>query len=285
MRFVSFMEGGLRGLALEMDDGSLRGVTENDPSYPGDLDTLVRNDGLMEAAAALSNASLLDPSDIVHDLPFRKAGKILCVGLNYLDHAAETKITVPDFPTVFVRFNEKLVAHDQPIVRPASSSMLDYEGELAVVIGKAGRKISQENAVDYIAGYSIFNDTTVRDYQFKSSQWTIGKNFDHTGSFGPVFVTEEELPKAGHSLRIQTRLNGEIMQDASTSDLIFKVPDLISLLSIGMTLEPGDIIVTGTPSGVGMAREPQVFLKPGDVCEVEIEKIGLLRNTVVDEVA
>lgn len=284
MRFVCFVEDGVRGLALDVA-GKLLGIREDEARYPGDLDTLLRAGKLQEAAALLSGARELDPARISYDLPFRKAGKILCVGLNYLDHATETKFEVPEFPTVFVRFNGNLVPHGKPIVRPRTSDMLDYEGELAAVIGKPGRAISPEHALGHVAGYCVFNDASVRDFQFKSPQWTIGKNFDNTGSLGPAFVTADELPVGAEKLAIETRVNGKTMQRATTSDLIFKVAELVSLLSIGMTLETGDIIVTGTPSGVGMARDPQVFLKPGDVCEVEVERVGLLRNHVIAEPA
>lgn len=285
MRFVCFEEDGVRGLGLETPDGRLLGLTEDMKEYPGDLDALLRADTLQDAAAILSHGRELDPSLVSHDLPFRKAGKILCVGLNYLDHAVETKLDVPEFPTVFVRFNGNLIPHGKPIVRPRSSTMLDYEGELAAVIGRPGRAISPEDALEHVAGYCVFNDASIRDFQFKSPQWTIGKNFDNTGSFGPAFVTADELPAGAEGLMIETRVNGETMQRATTSDLIFKIAELVSLLSTGMTLETGDIIVTGTPSGVGMARDPQIFLKPGDVCEVEIERVGLLRNPVIAEPA
>ena len=159
--------------------------------------------------------------------------------------------------------------------------MFDFEGELIAVIGKAGRGITKEDALDHIAGYTIFNDGSIRDFQLRTNQWTIGKNFDDTGALGPCFVTADELPRGAAGLRISTRLNGEIMQDASTDDLIFSVADLVSHLSVGMTLQPGDLIATGTPSGVGFARDPKVMMKPGDICEIEVEKIGRLRNTIV----
>ncbi|MES2946262.1 MAG: fumarylacetoacetate hydrolase family protein, partial [Pseudomonadota bacterium] len=162
-------------------------------------------------------------------------------------------------------------------------TQLDYEGELVAVIGKAGRYITKETALEHVAGYSICNDASIRDYQFKSAQWTIGKNFDDSGPFGPVFVTADELPPGAAGLKLQTRLNGVVVQDASTSSLIFDVATLVSLLSEAVCLQAGDVIVTGTPSGVGLARKPPLFMKDGDICEVEIEGIGILRNPVVDE--
>ena len=160
------------------------------------------------------------------------------------------------------------------------SDKLDYEGELVAVIGRGGRDIAKERALDHVAGYSIFNDGSVRDYQLRTPQWTVGKNFDGTGAFGPYFVTADQLPKGAAGLSLQTRLNGTVMQSTSTSDMVFDVATLVSLLSVAMTLEPGDVIVTGTPAGVGGARKPPVFMKPGDICEVEIEGIGVLRNAI-----
>ena len=172
----------------------------------------------------------------------------------------------------------------RPIRRPEASIQLDYEGEMVAIIGKAGRHIAPSQALSHVAGYSIFNDASIRDFQTKSPQWTVGKNFDGTGSFGPIFVTADELPPGGKGLRIQTRLNGEIVQNASTNDMIFDVASLISIISEAITLEPGDILVTGTPAGVGMARKPQLFMKHGDVCEIELEGVGILSNVVADDV-
>ena len=215
--------------------------------------------------------------------PLGQPGKIICVGLNYRDHAGESGMQVPDYPVLFARFASSLVPHGAPMVRPPESDRLDYEGELVAVIGKRGRRIGKTDALDHVAGYSIFNDGSIRDYQLRTTQWTMGKNFDGTGAFGPVFVTADALPPGARGLKIETRLNGRTMQSASTDDLIFDVATLVSLISVGITLEAGDIIVTGTPSGVGAARKPPVFMKAGDVCEVEIEKVGTLRNTVADE--
>ena len=281
MRFVAFEKDGKNGLGVEAGDGKLRGVTEDDPGWQGDLDDLVRSGRLKEAAQALQAGGAVDPETVTVTLPFRRAGKVLCVGLNYADHAKESKMDVPSFPTVFVRFNSNFVPHGANLVRPGISDQFDYEGELVAVIGKAGRSITVEDALDHVAGYTIFNDGSIRDFQLRTNQWTIGKNFDQTGALGPCFVTADDLPTGARGLRLTTRLNGEVMQDATTDDLIFSVADLVSHLSVGMTLEPGDLIVTGTPSGVGFARDPQVFMKPGDVCEIEVEKIGLLRNSVV----
>ena len=173
-----------------------------------------------------------------------------------------------------------LVGHNAPIVKPSISDQLDYEGEMAMIIGRKGRSIPKEKALEYIAGYSIFNDASVRDFQLRTSQWTVGKNFDGTGAFGPWLVTPDELPAGARGLRIQTRLNGTVLQDSNTSAMLFDVADQIAYLSQAVTIEPGDVFVTGTPSGVGSSRNPKLFMKIGDVCEIEIEKIGILRNPV-----
>jgi acylpyruvate hydrolase len=214
--------------------------------------------------------------------PLANPEKIICVGLNYRDHSAESGFKQPDFPTLFGRFNSSLIGHGAPLLRPPQSEQFDYEGELVAVIGKTARDVSEENALDHVMGYSIFNDGSLRDYQFKAPQWTPGKNFDDTGAFGPWLVTADELPKGCEGLKLETRLNGQVVQSASTSDMVFPVAKLVAIISSFLTLKPGDVIVTGTPSGVGMARKPQLWMKPGDVCEIEIENIGVLSNPVRD---
>jgi 2-keto-4-pentenoate hydratase/2-oxohepta-3-ene-1,7-dioic acid hydratase in catechol pathway len=281
MRFATYRQDGRTGLAASLG-GPYHGRLEGDPGYPGGLDRL-----LAEGAdlAAAGRALLAGPGvdlDAVELLPPLAApGKILCIGLNYADHALETGLSLPAHPEVFARFATTLVGHGAPIVRPSASDQLDYEGELVAVIGRPGRNIPAAGALGHIAGYSIFNDATVRDVQFRTRQWTLGKNFDGTGAFGPVLVTPDELPPGAAGLRLRTRLNGAVMQDAGTGRLIFDVAALVALLSAVMTLEAGDLVVTGTPSGVGFTRNPPVFMKPGDVCEVELEGIGVLRNPVV----
>lgn len=282
MRFMSYTAAGKTGLAVKTG-ADYHGLAEDAAGYPGSLDDIVASGDYAGAAAALSAGDLIDPASVTPALPLTRSGKVLCVGLNYADHAAESSMDLPPFPTVFVRFIGNCVPSGANLVRPRVSDMFDYEGELVAVIGKAGRAIPREKALDHVAGYSIFNDGSIRDYQLQTNQWTIGKNFDGTGAFGPEFVTADDLPPGARGLRISTRLNGETLQDANTDDLIFDVADLVSKLSVGMRLEPGDLIVTGTPSGVGMARDPKVFMKPGDICEVEIEGVGLLTNPVVAE--
>lgn len=209
-----------------------------------------------------------------------RPGKIICIGLNYIKHAAEGGFTPPDYPVVFFRGPTSLTPHNGPIKIPANSDKLDYEGEMAVIIGKSAYCVSEEEALDHVAGYSMFNDGTIRDYQKRTHQWTIGKNFDSTGGFGPYIVTPDDLPAGARGLQITTKLNGKVMQNATTADMIFSVAKIIKLMSECFTLEPGDVIVSGTPEGVGYARKPQVFMKTGDEITVEIEKIGKLVNIV-----
>jgi 2-keto-4-pentenoate hydratase/2-oxohepta-3-ene-1,7-dioic acid hydratase in catechol pathway len=210
-------------------------------------------------------------------------GKIICMGLNYADHAKEGGNARPEYPSFFLRGNSSMVGHNQAIVRPKASTQLDYEAELAVIIGKQVRHLSAENALDCIAGYSCFNDGSIRNYQRKSSQWTIGKNFDATGPFGPCLVTPDELPPGAAGLRIQSRLNGKVMQDANTDVFLWNVVEALRIITECMTLEPGDVIITGTPAGVGYARTPPVWMAPGDICEIEVEGVGILSNPIVDE--
>ena len=253
---------------------------------PDTLDALLRQGeaGLSAARAALEKGAPRTPLAGLRWLPPVQApAKAFAIGLNYLDHAAESSFDPPKHPVVFHRFPSSWVGHERPIVRPQVSTQFDYEAELVAVIGKAGHRIAKEDALAHVAGYSIFNDGSIRDYQLRTNQWLLGKNFDASGGFGPVFVTADELPAGARGLRIRCRLNGQTVQDANTRDMIFDVATLVSTCSDAMALQPGDVIITGTPSGVGMARKPQLWMKAGDVCEVEIEGIGVLRNPVVDE--
>jgi len=285
MHFLAFRDGGRLGLAASNDGTTYRGLREGDGQYPGSLNHLIRQPPAQQAAAAsaLLGGQLVDPARVDVLQPLRSPGKIICVGLNYRDHAAESGFQPPEHPTLFARFSSSLIDPCEPMVRPAASDQLDYEGELVAIVGKGGRRISKSVALDHIAGYSIFNDGSVRDFQRRGAQWTLGKNFDGTGAFGPVFVSADALPPGAKGLKIETRLNGSVMQSGSTDDLIFDVATLVAEISVAMTLETGDLIVTGTPSGVGAARKPPVFMKAGDICEVEIERIGVLRSRVIDE--
>jgi len=277
MRLARISRDGRTGLALWQKDG-VRAVFD---AVASDLDTLVVEGGLQAAAERAALGEAIDLGSVAFLPPFVRAPKIICLGLNYKDHAAEGGFKPPEFPTVFARFSSSLIGHGAPMKLPAVSTQLDFEGELVAVLGSGGRHISHADALSHVIGYSVFNDGSIRDYQMKTPQWTVGKNFDDTGAFGPWFVTADELPPGAAGLHIETRLNGEIVQSASTEDMIFDVATTISLLSTCMTLQPGDLLVMGTPSGVGAARKPPLFMKPGDVCEVEIEKIGLLRSPIV----
>jgi acylpyruvate hydrolase len=287
VHFLTFRSNGKIGLAASNDGKVFRGLTRGASNYPGSLDQLIRHTPEQQkaAAAALLAGEAVDVTKVEVLQPLRSPGKIICVGLNYRDHASESGHKPPEYPTLFARYASSLVGPNEPIVRPIDSVQLDYEGELVAVIGKGGRRISKADALSHVAGYSIFNDGSVRDFQLRTPQWTLGKNFDGTGAFGPVFVTADALPPGARGLKLETRLNGQVMQSASTDDLIFDVATLVTDISAGITLEAGDLIVTGTPSGVGAARKPPVFMKAGDVCEIEVERIGVLRNRVVDEAA
>ena len=283
MRFVAFCKNGDPALGLR--SGS-EVIDLSDLGVPSTLDKLLAAgaEGLQAASKAAQRSRQRTPLDAIEWLPpLQNPAKAIAVGPNYVDHADESKFEVPAYPVLFNRYPSSWVAHRQPLVRPRVSTEFDYEGELVVVIGKAGRYIDKAKALDYVAGYSIFNDGSIRDYQFKSPQRIMGKNFDRSGAFGPEFVTADELPTGATGLRLQTRLNGTLVQNASTRDMIFDVATLVSVCSESFELRPGDMLISGAPSGVGFAREPQLFMKPGDICEVEIEGVGLLTNPVTDE--
>lgn len=218
-------------------------------------------------------------SDVKLKAPIQKPGKIVCVGLNYLDHCEETGMDVPKSPVIFSKYSNAVIGPDEDILLPVNSSEPDYEAEFAFVIGKKAKKVSKEEAMDYVAGYTIVNDVSARDIQLGDGQWVRGKSPDTFAPIGPVIATKDEIEDP-HSLSIKLTLNGETMQDSNTNQLIFDIPSILSYLSQSMTFEPGDVIATGTPPGVGMGRDPKVWLKPGDEVIVEVEKIGKLRNSV-----
>jgi len=289
MRFLSFESQGHAKLGWIKDatstsfvDLGLLGL-----SLPTDMKTLIETPGAMAAAHAAAQqapASAMVALASVQLLPLiPNPGKIVCMGLNYADHAKEGGNARPDYPSFFLRGATSMVGHHSPIVRPKASTQLDYEAELAVIIGQRARHLTAANALSCVAGYSCFNDASIRDYQRKANQWTIGKNFDGTGPFGPWMVTPDELPPGCEGLRIQSRLNGKVMQDANTKDFLWNVVESLRIITECMTLEPGDVIITGTPAGVGYARTPPVWMAPGDVCEIEIEGIGTLSNPIIDE--
>ena len=283
MRIAHFEASGVAGIAADEGSG-WHGLTQRDSGFPGTLPELITQGAdLLRIGRSLRQSPAIDLNAVRLLPPVPAPPKILCVGLNYDDHLEETGLKKPDYPEIFARFASSLIAHQEPIRRPRESIALDYEAELAVVIGKPGRRIPQEQALDHVAGYSLFNDASVRDFQLRTPQWTMGKNFDATGSFGPWLVTPDAVPPGARGLRIQGRLNGRVMQDARTDQLIFSVPALIEMISVAMSLERGDVIITGTPGGVGAARKPPVFMKPGDIFEVEIERLGVLTNPVQDD--
>lgn len=281
MRFVSFERDGKAVLGVR--EGELVRVIGDEP-----LESLfARGVDLSDYAKSSKDGETVTAQGLKFLPPLRRPPKIICVGLNFADHTSESKYEQPDYPTLFFRVHTSLIAHEQPMVRPSvtDSAGLDFEGEIAVVLGKGGRHISKDDALSYVAGYSLFNDASVREYQFKTPQWTVGKNFDGTGAFGPDLVTADELPPGAKGLLLETRLNGAVVQSANTDQMVFDVASLISIISDAITLEPGDVIVSGTPSGIGWAREPKLLMIAGDVCEVTVERIGTLRNVIVDEVA
>ncbi len=285
MRFVTFSKGGKATVGVRQGDDVVD-LAVAAPRLPKSLAEILGagSSAMAQIKAALAKprkGSLVKARSVKLLPPIPNPGKIICVGLNYKDHAAETGNPLPTYPVIFTRFNSTLTPHDGKMPVPKASPQLDYEAELAVVIGKGGRNVPKARALSLVGGYSCFNDGSVRDYQMKTSQFTLGKNFDGTGGFGPDLVTPDELPKGAHGLKIKCRLNGKLLQDGTTADLVFDVASLIAELSTVMTLEPGDVIITGTPSGVGFTRNPKIFMKPGDTCEVEIEKIGVLRNKIV----
>jgi 2-keto-4-pentenoate hydratase/2-oxohepta-3-ene-1,7-dioic acid hydratase in catechol pathway len=250
--------------------------------YP-DLHSLIAAGALGEAATAAKGAKPDARLDEITFLPvLANPGKIICVGLNYKAHREETGRKETDNPALFVRFPDSQTAHLQPLVKPTASDMLDYEGELAVIIGKAGRHVPEDKALDIVAGYSCYNDGSVRDWQNHTIQWTAGKNFPKTGAFGPWMVTSDEIPDPSQ-LTLTTRLNGNVMQNSGTDLLIWSIPTLIQYITTFTKLRPGDVISTGTPGGVGFKRNPQVFMKPGDTVEVEISGIGILKNPITAE--
>lgn len=233
------------------------------------------NHGGLEATGAVVAAS-----SVRMLAPIPRPGKIICIGLNYRDHAEESGLDVPDEPLVFSKFSSCAVGHGAEVVLPRGATQVDYEAEFGVVIGKVASHVAAEDAMDHVLGYCNVNDVSARDFQFKDGQWQRGKSCDTFCPMGPHIVTKDEVADP-HDLRITFRLNGETMQDSRTDQLIFRIPELIAHLSSFVTLEPGDLISTGTPPGVGFARKPPVYVQPGDVMEVEVDGLGVLRNQAV----
>jgi 2-keto-4-pentenoate hydratase/2-oxohepta-3-ene-1,7-dioic acid hydratase in catechol pathway len=282
MRIVSFERAGAHSYGL-LDGQRVHDVGSSLASRFADLKAVLAADALTELTlAAKAGVPSFDVKEIRFLPVIPNPEKILCVGLNYVSHRTETKRSEQQYPSIFTRFADTQVGHRAAVLRPSFSSAFDYEGELAVVIGRRGRNISEANALSHIAGFSCYNDVSVRDWQRHTHQWIPGKNFPATGPFGPALVTPDEIPDLSKSV-LTTRLNGQVMQQAPIGDLIFTIPVIIAYLSKFTPLNPGDVIATGTPGGVGDRREPPVYMKDGDVIEVEIDHIGTLQNTVITE--
>jgi 2-keto-4-pentenoate hydratase/2-oxohepta-3-ene-1,7-dioic acid hydratase in catechol pathway len=283
MRLITYQSPTGPRIAIRYDDAYVD-LQRADPSLPTCMKALLKmgSDGLEQAAQAAKKGSPLEDASLRILPPILQPEKTICIGLNYADHAAESGMQPPEEPVVFCKFASAISAHGDAITLPEASQKVDYEAELVVVIGTEGRHIAQEKAWDYIAGYACGNDVSARDWQLEKpgGQWLLGKSFDGFAPWGPELVTADEVGDPGH-LNIRLRLNGQIMQESNTTQLVFPIDTLIAYLSTVCTLRPGDVIFTGTPPGVGAARKPPVFLKPGDETIVEIERIGYLQNTFV----
>lgn len=290
MKLVTFTRQGVTRMGVqqpEQDSPAVVDILQLDPSLPVELADFLQagEPAMARARAALRRAGRAETfpiGEVKLEAPIPRPGKILCVGLNYRDHAEEGGMEIPAHPTIFAKYANCINGPYDPIVIPRVTSQVDWEGELGVVIGRRAKYISKEVALGCVGGYVAFNDVSGRDYQFLSSQWTLGKTFDTFGPMGPALVTTDEIPDPS-GLEICTRVNGEVVQASNTRHLIFDVPYLVSFLSEVLTLEPGDLIITGTPAGVGFNRDPKRFLCPGDIVQVEIEKIGRLENPVISE--
>jgi 2-keto-4-pentenoate hydratase/2-oxohepta-3-ene-1,7-dioic acid hydratase in catechol pathway len=282
MRLISFVAGARRSYGAVLDKKVVDLGARIGAKYP-DLKALIAG-GELEYARSLARPENADLAiEAVAFLPvIPNPEKIFCIGLNYEDHRLETKREKTEHPTVFMRYAESQVGHEQPMLRPHESTMFDFEGEIAIVIGKPGRRIAEADAWSHVAGYSCYNEGSVRDWQRHTTQFGPGKNFFHTGAFGPWLVTADEI-KADETLSLRTILNGQVMQQTDTSMMIFPIPKLIAYCSTFLPLSPGDVFVTGTPGGVGARRTPPVFMQDGDTVEIEVGQIGTLRNTVAVE--
>ena len=280
MRFASFEISGHPTYGVVEASGHFRPAPAAFVRRFPDLKSVISANALGELATAAQASGERVAPEQVRQLPvIPNPGKLICVGLNYKSHVAETKRPDAEYPSLFLRFNDSLAAHGDEVLRPSFSERLDWEGELAFVIGKGGRHIAKEDAFEHIAGYACFNDVSVRDWQKHTHQFTPGKNFPGTGPFGPYLVSRDEVPDVTQ-LQLETRLNGQVVQHASVGDLIFDIPTIVAYISRFTPLSPGDVIATGTPGGVGDRREPPLYMKSGDVVEVEITGLGILRNPI-----
>jgi 2-keto-4-pentenoate hydratase/2-oxohepta-3-ene-1,7-dioic acid hydratase in catechol pathway len=289
MKLLSFTHKGRESWGAQIGEGAGAAIIDlgKETAYPT-LQAFIASPDYARREEVIKGKQATIPLGQIKYLPvIPKAEKIILLVRNYLDHhqevvAAGLQRELSAHPPIFMRYWQSQIGHNEPIIRPKCSVELDWEGEMAVIIGKGGRHIPESEAMSHIAGYALYNDASIREYQFHAKQIAAGKNFVGTGPFGPYMVTPDELGDP-NNLKLEVRLNGKVMQSSNTSMLIFKIPTLINYCSTIWNLEPGDVIVTGTPGGVGWSRKPPVFMKHGDVCEVEIEKLGILRNPIVDE--
>ncbi len=288
MKLVTFEQGGAfqPGVLIARAGGDvIVDLQKADATLPGSIRGILEGGrAMLEKAAQAANSAgaALDATSVKLAAPIPNPGKILCIGLNYADHAAESGQALPEFPIVFSKYSNTVIGSGDAIILPKVTDMVDYEAELGFVIGKRGRHISEADALDYVAGYMPINDVSARDYQERVSQWTMGKSFDSFAPMGPALVTSDEVGDP-HNLAIRLWIGDETLQDSNTSQLIFGVPQLVAAISEVMTLEPGDIVSSGTPPGVGAARQPQRFLRAGETVHIEIEKLGILSNPIVAE--
>ncbi len=292
MKIVGFEANKSLRLGVVEDDAVID-LQAVDATLPGDLGEILRRSngdlkGLADLAARAPASARRPLAGLTYGFPVARPGKIVCLGLNYLDHVKEgpQRDNIPKFPSIFFRVQTSMTPHLQPLTRPRVSIQLDYEAEMVAIVGRRAKHLTMANALTCIAGYSCANEGSVREFQRHTTQWSMGKNFDRTGSFGPWMVSADALPPGGKGLKIMSRLNGKTMQSDNTDNMMFPLPETLVYLTKGITLEPGDIILTGTPSGVGHARKPEpVWMKPGDVCEIEVEGVGILSNPIEDEKA
>lgn len=270
---------------FSVSDGKAVNLSLLDSRVGEDLMGLIATEGLLESLEdKIAAAPTVDVDSLTPALPISAPGAIICMGLNYVEHIKEGGYDIPDYPALFMRSRNSMMAAGQPMVRPTASETLDYEAELMLIVGKGGRHISEADALDHVFGYTVFNDGSVREYQRKTHQWTPGKNFDDTGAVGPFVVTPDELPEGASGLKIESRVGDEILQSSNTGNMIWNVRQIIATISAYTTLEPGDLIATGTPPGVGHAKKPNPrWLRPGETVEIEIEGIGVCASPVIDE--
>ncbi len=268
-----------------VSDGNAVNLSALDDRVGDDLMGLIQDPELADSLKGqISGAAATPVDEITPALPVKAPGTIICMGLNYIEHIKEGGYDIPDYPALFMRGKNSMMAAGQPMVRPSASETLDYEAELMIIVGKGGRHITEDDALDHVFGYTVFNDGSVREFQRKTHQWTPGKNFDDTGAVGPYTVTPDELPEGASGLKIESRVGDEILQSSNTANMIWNVRQIIATISAYTTLEPGDLIATGTPPGVGHAKKPNPrWLRPGETVEIEIEGIGICASPVIDE--